>query len=142
MGAYATIAGRVADFLSGDEGWITDALQREMAELSAALDYEKAAELKELLSFCERFCRRQRFIHQFTTETLVISELGGHNVEYRFRRGDLVEAVPAEGSPAACLAVPGELLQPLTDRRWVLDRANVTYSWLNQNQEGSTFAFS
>jgi excinuclease ABC subunit C len=40
---YAEIAGRVAAFLGGDDGWIGEKLACEMEACAAALDYEQAA---------------------------------------------------------------------------------------------------
>lgn len=140
-GEYSKIVGRVVDFLNGDETWIAEQLRQEIARLAAGLDYGKAAEREARLGFCRSFCSRQRFIKRFTTRTLFVLEQGDQQLGYRFVNGNLIEIVTLGDNSKGCGTIPGELLQPQTDPRFVVDRAGVIHGWLNRKGDACRFTF-
>jgi hypothetical protein len=111
-----------------------------MARLSSVRDFEKAGKLKETLAFCRSFCARQRFIQRFRQATLTVREEGEDGLEYRFQSGRLVRIVPSDGQIREWL-VPDELRQLQTDPRFVLDRANLVYSWLMRTKTTCRYEF-
>jgi hypothetical protein len=98
-------------------------------------DYERANALSTDLGFSRRFCARQRFILGFRTGTLHIQEQGSRPTEYRFEQGRLADASAHEG-------LRDELMQPLSDARHAVDRANLLYGWLNRNGNTVSYSFS
>jgi excinuclease ABC subunit C len=128
VAGYAEVAGRVADFLGGDDGWITEKLEREMEACAAALDYEQAAVRRKQLEAAAGFCRRQRFIRDFRTRDLVVGDAAA-GLQYHFARGNLVEVLDGDNEQRT-LDVAPELLDPLTEIEPLIDRANLVDSWL------------
>ncbi len=139
---YAEIEDRVVRFLNGEVEWIADRLEGTMASLADAREYEKAAAVREELSFCENFTTRQRFIHQFTTRNLELREAGEEQVVYRFERGNLVSSSVAASAIPRDPAVPARLAEPVTDEKFLLDRANLVYTWLNRQVPACSYEFS
>lgn len=139
---YGEVVDRVVCFLNGEVQWIAEALEGLMASLAETQQYEKAAEVREELSFCENFAARQRFIHQFKTRNLEVNEEGEEQVDYRFERGNLVSSSVTSGGVRRDHAVPDLLSEPLTDERFLLDRANLVYTWLSRPGLSSTHEFS
>lgn len=123
---YALVVSRARQFLEGDPGWVTRRLGEMMAEASGALRFERAAELRDLSGFCERFGARQRFFQQFDNGELTVHE-PGEDLRYRMVRGCVAEVV---GSDGGRMEIPAEVRARPADRRFLLDRANVVYAWL------------
>ena len=127
---YAVIVGCVLDFLSGRGSWVARKLKREMDGSAANGEYEKAAELREQLRFCEEFSSRQLFTRKFKSGPLPIHGQGGLPLTYRFMKGSLVGIDAENGDETGCGNGPEELAHTETDARLVLDRAILIYGHL------------
>jgi excinuclease ABC subunit C len=125
-GEYGMVVRRVREFLEGDAGWVCAELGAAMAEASDCLQFERAAALRDSIGFCERFAARQRFFHEFEGEAFVVDEPRA-GLRYEFCRGALAAATLGTGEP---VAIPNQLRTQESDRRLLLDRANVVYAWL------------
>lgn len=123
---YAAMADRVRAFLDGDSKWITEQLTTSMLAAGNALRFEEAARLRDQLDFCRRFCARQRFFKAFESGAVVVEE-PALKLCYRFEAGLLCEV---RDDASACLEVPVELAASVSDRRLLLDRANLVYAWI------------
>jgi excinuclease UvrABC nuclease subunit len=138
---YDRIAKRVFDFLSGHVNWVTRKLNDEMESSAANCEYEKAAELRERLSFCMNFSSRQQFTQKFKSGPITIHDQGDPPLTYHFMKGNLVGINPENGGETGCETLPEELLHTLTDGRLMLDRAMLVYGWLNRNAGKCGFTF-
>jgi excinuclease ABC subunit C len=138
---YQALVQQARGFMTGDKRLISQKLETEMMNLSAALDYEKAKEIREYLKFCLNFCTRQHFLKRFETGHLKIQEDTGSQFAYMFRNGDLIDVTDGSENGFKKVEIPQELLKPLTDPRFVLDRADLIYTWLNRHKESVTFTF-
>ncbi len=123
-------------FLLGHEDGLIRALQEEIERLSSALQFERAATVRDQLSFCESFLRRQAFVRSFTFGALVVSEARPpkESVHYLFDHGRLIGharcAIPEEWERGADLSRPGA-----PEPRWLLfERALVVFAWLRSGQ--------
>ncbi len=119
-------------FLRGHDDGLVPALREEIERLASNLEFERAATVRDQLSFCERFVRRQAFVRSFTFGALVVSESQPPKSEnYLFDRGRLI-ARSRRGVPeswAGMVARP-DLGPP--EPQWLLfERALVVYTWLN-----------
>ena len=123
---YAAIVRRITAFLAGDASWVEAKLSAEMAEASEHLQFERAAATRDSLAFCQRFTARQAFFRAFESETMTVGERASA-LSYEFAAGTLSAAHTDRGEP---LAIPPQLEQPITDRRLLLDRANIVFAWL------------
>jgi excinuclease ABC subunit C len=135
---YGRIVSRVTEYLDGDGGHVFRLLTRRMERSAEALEYERAAQLKELLDFNRRFCERQRFIRHFTTGKLFIREENPRTSPHVFVEGRL--QVPDAESPdvdvkRAIAAVRPGSGNPSEDDRFVHDRAVIVFGWINRNRE-------
>jgi excinuclease UvrABC nuclease subunit len=120
-------------FLLGyDEGLIRS-LQEETERLASNLQFERAAAVRDQLSFCERFLRRQAFVRSFTFGALIVSEAlsPGKSDHYLFDRGRLVDHASSEIPEtwkSGAVGIDARAEEP----RWLLfERALVVYTWLN-----------
>ena len=134
---YSAITQRVRDFLTGDEKHLVEKLAQAMTEAAASLEFEKAAGIKRRIEFCRNFCKRQRFINRFRISDLMLSKNGSIDERYVFSQGRLESAhigdqqIKHDWINQDAFAV--------MDARYVLDRANIIYSWLNRS---NGFSFS
>ena len=119
-------------FLLGYDDGLTRALREQTELLASRLQFERAAKVRDQLSFCECYLRRQAFVRSFTFGTLVVSEVHGpgKSDHYLFDRGRLV-AHACGGAPGSWeSAAPGTDLEP-PEPRWLLfERALVVSAWL------------
>ncbi len=127
---YGQVVARARGFLEGEEEWVSARLSEMMAEASQDLQFEKAASLRDLLGFCERFASRQRFFRQFEAGETSVEE-PENRLSYRLVRGALVEVSGPDGGSGT---VPAELRTEPSDRRFLLDRANIVYAWLRAHR--------
>jgi len=128
---YGVITERVTGFLHGDDSHATATIEGELEAAVAGRHYERAAALRDQLQFCQRFCSRQRFIHRFETSKLVIME---GEVEHLFDRGRWITGRDQPTNREQQLATESDLdIEAASDIRFMRDRANVVYTWLNGN---------
>ena len=125
---YFQVVGRVRAFLAGDGSWVETRLVEQMEAAAAALEFERAAEVREQLAFCRRFADRQRFLSQFQHGRVLVNE-DSSGLVYSFERGRLRSL----GHGKCELALPPELSEPVGDPRFLLDRANVVYTWAQRS---------
>ena len=130
---YAVIAQRVSDFLNGDEKHLFEILSRAMGDFAASLEYEKAADVKREIEFCQKFCKRQRFLHQFKTSKLTIEKNSGATERYTLMKGVLSSA-KFNGADIPPLGFDTYTTEH-SDARYILDRANIVYNWLNRSTD-------
>ncbi len=131
--AYGEGVDRARRFLGGEGTWLEAQISNEMAERAARYEFEAAAALRETLDFVCRFKRRQRFASRFLEKLLEVRDAGGGGRgpwSFRFRRGELESIESPDGGPT--LSIPPELGEPVTDSRWMLDRAEIVFHWLGR----------
>ena len=129
----AATVGRILDFLEGDEKAAVPLLTRRMNDHSGKLEFERAAEIKEQIELCHRFCERQRFLHDFRSRGLVVLHRADDCVAYTFDRGSFRghEKVSA-GTDLSRLSGAAGSSAPEEDERFVFDRANIVFNWLSR----------
>jgi excinuclease UvrABC nuclease subunit len=120
-------------FLLGYDDGLTHSLQEEIGRLASSLQFERAATVRDQLSFCESYLLRQAFVRSFAFGTLLVSEVlpARGSEHYLFVRGKLVDhasrSIPESwknGSARPELGPP--------EPQWLLfERALVVYSWLH-----------
>jgi len=118
-------------------------LTEAMEDAAAALEFEKAEELKERIDFCKRFCTRQRFLHHFKEQRLTLHENGSVEVRYEFEKGRLknLEGVPSEAQGGKAILLH-DVVESNEDIRFLLDRANIVYSWIRNEKNECEYFFS
>jgi len=128
----APCAAAAERFLKGFDDGLLQRLQDELQMSATNLQFERAATLRDQLSFCRRFLRRQAFVRAFSSGTLVVTEVRSpsESDHYLFNRGQLVEhstcGVPERWE---CEAIPPDDGQQ--EPPWLLfERALVVYTWL------------
>ena len=132
---YSGLASLAVAFLEGDETWLGRRIRGEIAKCIADGRSEKAAGLEADLSFCSRFCARQRFTQKFKTGRLSVRERGAEDWTYLFSNGRLVDVRQHVHGGSESIPVPEVLLDCQTDDICLADRANVVYDWLNRNPD-------
>ncbi|UCD36887.1 MAG: GIY-YIG nuclease family protein [Fidelibacterota bacterium] len=138
-GQYAEHVRSAAAFLMGDESSLLHRMLDSLEQHSRQLRFEQAAEIKRTMEFCHRLVQRQRFFRCFTDGQLVLHERREGEATYRFHQGWLVdyrpEIVPWQNLPVAEVGerFPRDTEQG-TDERYLVDRANIVYSWINRHQ--------
>jgi excinuclease ABC subunit C len=125
--------GHVRAFLGGDVELAEVRLAASLDRACERLEFERAALLRDRLAFCRRFAARQRFIAQFRDGGMQVDEQGS-GLRHRFDRGAVTEVLRGETS----LDVPAELRGPVCDARFLVDRANAVYAWLQARRPPAT----
>lgn len=132
---YASVVERVAEFLNGDETHMVSLIESALKEAVEVRAYDKAARLRDQIAFCRSFCRRQRFVHRFKTETTVVCSNSGKSYEHRFVRGRLVGLKQTGPGGSVEVRLPdGHDPRTEIDPRHMLDRANVVYGWIRKER--------
>jgi excinuclease UvrABC nuclease subunit len=142
--SYLVQSQKVREFLQGTDPGITDLIEAEIQKSIASLRFEHASRLRDDLIFCDHFFHRQRFNHRFRRERLEIRPSVLGTPIYHFEKGALQEVVFKNGQ----IKRPGEQLDLFDlsivkedDPRFLLDRANLVFNWLNKNREDLDFQF-
>jgi len=143
---YTKIVNQVICFLNGDTREAIRGLQDRMETSTKLLEFEHAATLRDQMTFCKAFIKRQKFYDQFRKKDLVIKEWGPSWNIYLFCKGDLVgyakehlthdELVNAVRKTGKKMEQEGK--EPDTIFR---DRANVVYGWLKNKRTQKTYEF-
>jgi len=140
---YKAVSLQVAQFLEGNDPGVIHLIESEISESIDALQFEHAKRLRDDLVFCDSFFSRQRFNHRFRTHKLLIKASADLGPGYHFENGALKEIILKEGR----ISEVGEQLDifelsqiPEDDPRFLLDRANLIYYWLNRNKVGFEFS--
>jgi excinuclease ABC subunit C len=133
---YATVVNEVTEFLEGDARLITRRIDRAMEQAAANQAYENAGKYRENIAFCDRFCRRQRFVRRFRDKRTVTENAAGEAVI--FERGTVIDAAGGPGDVIAELK--GDNIGD-GDQRIVLDRAEIVYNWLRRKNTQNTVRF-
>ena len=128
-----------AAFLAGDESTLLDHMLDSLQQHSRQLRFEQAAEIKRTMEFCHRLVQRQRFFRSFTAGQLLLHERGEGEATYRFHQGWLVdyhpEVVPWQELPPVDVGErPRRETDHAADERFLVDRSNIVYSWINRHQ--------
>jgi len=141
---YALITTDVIRFLRGEDPGITAKIETEINKSIEDLRFEHAQRLRDDLIFCDSFFNRQRFNHRFRIDKLIISPKTAKSPVYEFEKGALREVVLKDGR----ISHPGEQLDLFDlslvqedDPRFLLDRANLVYNWLNKNKRETVYGF-
>lgn len=128
-------------FLLGYDDGLISSLQEETERLASRLQFERAATVRDQLSFCEAFLRRQAFVRSFTFGALIVSEIHspGKSEHFLFDRGRLVDrasrGIPETWERSVVQIDPGS-----PEPRWLLfERALVVYTWLNTASSRKSF---
>lgn len=121
----------VSAFFGGDEPELLNHLRAEMTRHTDSQQFEQAARKRDTIAFCERFFARQQFELAFRTGKLTI----GHGPwTYTFSRGDLVESRDGQITRDVWKST---MSFEAADVRWLVDRAAIVTTWLNQNPEAT-----
>jgi excinuclease ABC subunit C len=124
-------------FLMGHDDGLTEGLETQIRRLAAELQFERAAAVRDQLSFCRRFLRRQAFVRSFVGERLLVSERRSQRDcdHYLFAAGRLADhvrgAVPASWTR-------GGTAEPVEPDWLLFERALVVYGWLNSRPAGKS----
>ncbi|NQV29641.1 MAG: GIY-YIG nuclease family protein [Candidatus Marinimicrobia bacterium] len=142
--AYTEISSRVAQFLEGQDPGVINRIESEIKLCINDLRFEHAQRLRDDLIFCDAFFNRQRFNHRFRIEYLRVTGRGADVSNYLFKNGALQEVLLKDGR----ICKVGEQLDLFDlsvvkedDPRFLLDRANLVYNWLSQNQANVEYEF-
>jgi excinuclease ABC subunit C len=132
---YCALIRRAVNFLDGYDSSIVEDIQGEMMEASSKRLYEKAESLKNKLQFCKRFCARQSFIRKFRSKRLILTEKNIKNFQYIFDKGRWIEDGEQISHRAGMMYNDQQCYeQSAQDPRFVIDRANIIYNWINKKQ--------
>ena len=142
--AYFSACQAVEGFLRGEDPGVVPLILTEIRNSIESLNFEHAQRLRDDLVFCDAFFNRQRFNHRFRVETLQVHTRLSSTPAYYFEKGALREIVLKDGR----ISRPGEQLDLFDlsvcredDPRFLLDRANLVYNWLNRNSETVDYSF-
>jgi hypothetical protein len=125
---YTAITERVRAFLEGNASWVVERLTADMERASEALRFERAREARDRSAFCHRFAARQRFIQLFREEGWWSTNSG-----WDFPIASNGAGWGTEDEAGVEVGIPAELTTAIEDPRFLLDRANLVYGWLNRH---------
>jgi len=127
------LAAAAERFLRGYDDGLIRSLQEEIERLASSLQFERAATLRDQLTFCERFLPRQAFVRSFTFGTLILSEGQSprESEHYLFEHGQLVDRARCEIPQTWERGVARNDLASLEPQWLLFERALVVYTWLS-----------
>jgi excinuclease ABC subunit C len=140
---YASIVNHVLDFLDGNESEAVSRLTQRMEDHARKLGFEKAAEIKQQLDFCKRFCARQRFIREFRERSLVfLHRADDLFFAYTFAKGRFCgHKKVSSNTDLSQLSVGSGNSGSEEDNRFVFDRANIVFNWLSNERNQCEWQF-
>jgi excinuclease ABC subunit C len=143
-GDYSQLVKSAEAFLAGDETTLLKRMMESLRDHSRQLRFEKAAEIVRTMEFCHRLIKRQRFFRSFAAGQLVLYERGEREGTYRFSNGWLVdylpEVVPRNDIPVIDVGEsPEGYGKHGSDERFLVDRSNIIYSWINAHKSEYIF---
>lgn len=116
---------QVSEFLKGGDLGIARDISSLMETESAVGNFEQAAICRDDLNLVQRFSRRQNFFEQFRTRSLVITGSDSSDEKWEFVRGK-----------------PADHALENDDIRFIFDRANLIYTWLNKQGDKYRYEFT
>jgi excinuclease ABC subunit C len=127
---YAGLVRDTSGFLEGHCDTIIERIERDMDQAVRDRAFEKAAIFRDKIEFCRRFCARQLFTHRFSSEKLTVLDTIHADIPHVFVKG-YAEQGRNENAQGANRG----------DGRFILDRANIIYSWINRNKDRCEYRF-
>jgi len=141
---YREVVQQVSRFLEGDDPGVVERIEEEIRSCIRDTRFERAQRLRDDLIFCDSFFNRQRFNHRFRISHLKIASRHKNDPGYHFENGALKEIILRDGR----ICKVGEQLDLFDlsvvkedEPRFLLDRANLVYNWLRQNEEQVDYTF-
>jgi excinuclease ABC subunit C len=132
---YRALTRCAESFLDGYDSNIEEDILGEMKDAASKRLYEKAKLLKNTLEFCRRFSARQSFIRKFRAGRLILKETNNKNLQHIFDRGWWIEGgEQISGSAGMMNNERQKKERSVQDPRFVTDRANIIYNWINKKQ--------
>lgn len=142
--AYTKACTQVVQFLEGEDPGVIPLIEEEIRLSIQETRFEHAQRLRDDLIFCDTFFNRQRFNHRFRVDVLKIKARKQGVPGYLFENGALKEVLLRDGR----LCKIGEQLDLFDlsnvkedEPRFLLDRANLVFNWLNKNQKLVNYEF-
>jgi len=142
--AYTEVCHQITQFLKGNDPGVVAMIEEEIRVCISETRFERAQRLRDDLIFCDSFFNRQRFNHRFRVEQLKIESRFDESPDYLFENGALKEVVLRDGR----ICKVGEQLDLFDlsvvkedEPRFLLDRANLVYNWLNKNKAKVAYSF-
>lgn len=141
---YKKVVADVKNFLHGNMDYLHEKLETAMNLAAKSQDFEKAARIRDQIDFCEQFSLRQRFIHAFKTQNLVIHEdkASSHTHIFVKGKGESYNGQLDQKTIRDIITTQQVLDLRTEDERFILDRANILYSWIKGNKSEFEFISS
>ncbi len=143
--AYSIACEQVSQFLEGRDPGIISHIEAELRLCIEETKFEHAQRLRDDLIFCDAFFNRQRFNHRFRVDQLKIEARNENEAGYLFENGALKELITKKGRIRKIgmqLDLFDLSIVKEDEPRFLLDRANLVYNWLNKNRREVNYAFS
>ena len=115
-------------------GKVVERLAQQMSEASAALRFERAAQLRDAMELAERFAGRQAFQQVFAARELLLEDRSVPEV-FWFANGRLASHFPGQRAADVEARARRGACREVADVAAVERRAHVVYSWMRQQAE-------
>lgn len=143
---YKKVVDQVTAFLRGNCNNVILNLDDRIRNSAQKLDFERAATLRDQITFCRRFLERQDFYNKFRTKDLLIREEGTIWNLYLFQRGNLIKSFKGNLTDDKFLNMHKISNDSVSSAErepdcHFLDKANVVYSWLKNRRTKKTYEF-
>jgi excinuclease ABC subunit C len=133
---YRDAVDRAAAFLSGRSDELLGMLTEKMQMYSQRQEYRHSARLRDGLSLCRRFWKRQQFYRHFLRDRLIIEEEPRRF--YLFAGGRFIGSWPTQ-QELEQISIPP--IEPLEEDSVLFDRALVVLNWLNNRKSEKKYRF-
>jgi len=141
-GDYWAIIEQVTDFLNGSDMHVMTEIVRDMEHSASRRLYEKASTLRNRLDFCRRFTSRQHFIYRFKSERFKLTEKRDKRVTHHFDKGRWIAGrIQMSTNSRKMGSMSERTLDFERDPRFIIDRANIVYTWINKNESECEYCF-
>jgi len=128
---YNEIVQIALEFLKGNAKPISREISQQIDLAAQNLDFEEAAEFRDMQDYCGNFAKRQKFIYDFMNENVLINSVKHH---FLFQNGKLVKVykrLPKQDKIQNKInSMNGQQTLPAFH---LMDKAYVVWVWMKQN---------
>jgi len=131
---YNISVNRVIDFLQGDYSYVNEIMNQKIENYSKKMEYEKAQKILQDMNFFKYFAEKQLFVSEFAEKNTILL----CDKIFLFTRGKFIGKY--DNIDLTLKAVKKSLSTPLK-REFIIDKANIVYSWIKSNKKHCNYKF-
>jgi excinuclease UvrABC nuclease subunit len=128
---YKQIVEIAVEFLQGNPQAFLQIIDTQIMKKASELEFEEAAELRNIKEFCHNFQLRQIFMHHFMSRDILITK---GKYRFLFQKGELRKIYQTHPEEKNLTEILNRFSPPEIKPSFLMDRAYVVWVWFKQNK--------